>query len=401
MFILKKIYCRVYQTAFRLAIPFLPYRQPQIISGVEGIPDVIKENDCSHALLVTDSGIRSLGLTKPLEDAMAEKGVAVSVYDKTVPNPTTDNVEEAVRRYINDKCDCIIAFGGGSSMDCAKAVGARIARPDKSLSQLKGLLKVRKSLPILIAIPTTAGTGSETTLAAVITDADTHHKYTINDFSLIPQYAVLDPKITVSLPPFTTAITGMDALSHAVEAYIGRSTTKDTRKYALKAVRLIFENLDTAVENGNDLTARENMLTASFYAGCAFTKSYVGYVHAVGHPLSGEYGTPHGQAMAVFMPELLEAYGSVIERKLYHLACAAGLADKKTAHDVAARRFINAIRNMNERYGIGNTLDMIKREDIPKMARYADKEANPLYPVPVLMNAKELERFYYAVLPEE
>ena len=285
-------------------------------------------------------------------------------------------------------------------MDCAKAVGACIARPHTSLAKMKGILKVRRHLPLLIAIPTTAGTGSETTLAAVITDAETRHKYAINDFPLIPKYAVLDPKVTRSLPPFITATTGMDALTHAVEAYIGNSTTPGTRKDALMAVALIFRNLDDAYEDGSNLEARANMLKASYYAGCAFTKSYVGYVHAVAHSLGGEYNVPHGLANAILLPFVLEAYGPAVHQKLSELAVAAGLSDENTPKEESAGRFIDAIKAMKKRFKLGDTVSAIRKEDIPKLAHYADKEANPLYPVPVLMNAKELESFYRLLMEE-
>ncbi len=401
MFILKKIYCRAFQAVMRLVMPFLPYRQPEILSSVGDLPGVIKSNGCSHALLVTDKGIRAAGLTETLEKALRDNDVACTIYDKTVANPTTDNVEEALKVYKSDGCDCLIGFGGGSSMDCAKAVGARVAQPNKSLKKLKGILKVHRKLPLLAAIPTTAGTGSETTLAAVITDAKTHKKYAIEDFPLIPQYAVLDPQNTVSLLPYTTAITGMDALTHAIESYIGESTTRETRRDSLRAVKLIFANLDTAFEDGKNIKARQNMLLAAYLAGCAFTRSYVGYVHAVGHPLSGEYGVPHGQAIGVLLPVVLDAYGTRIDKKLHHLAVAAGIAKKDTPQEEAARKFIAAIREKNKKYGIGDSIDCIRQSDIRKMSKYADEEGNPLYPVPVLMNARELSRFYYAIMPQD
>lgn len=300
--------------------------------------------------------------------------------------------------YISGGCNAIIGFGGGSSMDCAKALGVRIARPNSSLAKMKGILKVHKRLPLLIAIPTTAGTGSETTLAAVITDAETRHKYAINDFPLIPRYAVLDPKVTVSLPPFLTAATGMDALTHAIEAYIGRSTTPGTRKDSLLAVKLIFENLDRAYTEGGDMEARRNMMKASFYAGCAFTKSYVGYVHAVAHSLGGEYNVPHGLANSILLPLVLETYGTAVHKKLARLAVETGIAAQDTPAEQAASDFIRAIHEMKKRFQIGDTIPAIREEDIPKLSHYADKEANPLYPVPVLMDAKELEQFYYMLM---
>ena len=398
---LKKLYCRTFQTAFKIALPFLPYRKPKIVGSVKALPDFIKKKKCDHVLIITDAGIMKLGLTKRLENALSENDIAYTIYDKTVANPTTDNVAEALELYQTNGCNALIGFGGGSSMDCAKAVGARIAKPKQSLAKMKGILKVHKKLPLLIAIPTTAGTGSETTLAAVITDAETRHKYANNDFPLIPRYAVLDPKVTLSLPPFITATTGMDALTHAVEAYIGNSTTPGTRKDALLAVKLIFENIDIVYNDGKNVDARRNMLHASFYAGCAFTKSYVGYVHAVAHSLGGEYNVPHGLANAILLPFVLEAYGTSIHKKLYRLALEAGIVEEGTPYDEAAKAFIDAIKDMKKRFHIGDTVKEIQEEDIPKLAHYADKEANPLYPVPVLMNAEELEDFYYLLMEED
>lgn len=398
---LKKLYCRTFQTAFKIALPFLPYRKPKIVGSVKALPDFIKKKKCDHVLIITDAGIMKLGLTKRLENALFENDIAYTIYDKTVANPTTDNVAEALELYQTNGCNALIGFGGGSSMDCAKAVGARIAKPKQSLAKMKGILKVHKKLPLLIAIPTTAGTGSETTLAAVITDAETRHKYAINDFPLIPRYAVLDPKVTLSLPPFITATTGMDALTHAVEVYIGNSTTPGTRKDALLAVKLIFENIDIVYNDGKNVDARRNMLHASFYAGCAFTKSYVGYVHAVAHSLGGEYNVPHGLANAILLPFVLEAYGTSIHKKLYRLALEAGIVEEGTPYDEAAKAFIDAIKDMKKRFHIGDTVKEIQEEDIPKLAHYADKEANPLYPVPVLMNAEELEDFYYLLMEED
>ena len=395
---LKKAYCRSFQAVLKAALPFLPYRKPEIIHSVYGIPQILKKKKCDHVLIITDTGIISHGLITRLEDTLDQHFIPYVIYDGTVANPTTTNVNEALALYYEYDCNAIIGFGGGSSIDCAKAVGARVAKPHQSLEKMKGILKVHKKLPLLIAIPTTAGTGSETTLAAVITDAESRHKYPINDFPLIPRVAVLDPKVTASLPPFLTATTGMDALTHAVEAYIGNSTTAGTRADALFAVKMIFENIDRAYTDGSDLEARKNMLLAAFSAGCAFTKSYVGYVHAVAHSLGGEYNVPHGLANAVLLPFVLEAYGHTIDNKLHQLAIAAGVTDEDTPDDQAAAQFIQAIKDMKKRFAIGDTIPQIREEDIPKLAAYAEKEGNPLYPVPVLMDAKQLEQFYYLLM---
>ncbi len=392
-----KSYCRVYQSAFQAAMPVLPYRDPKIMNSTKKIAPMLKCRGMKNVLIVTDKGVRAAGLTKPLEDSLAEAGINSYVYDGTSANPTVDNVEMARYTYVKNSCECIIAFGGGSAIDCAKAAGARIARPEKSLEQMRGIMKVMKRIPPFIAVPTTAGTGSEATLSAVITDKHQKHKYVINDFSLIPDIAVLDPEVTYSLPPHLTATTGMDALTHAVEAYIGRSTTEETRVMALRAVHLIFENLETAYREPENKTARANMLKASYLAGQAFSRSYVGYVHAVAHSLGGQYNIPHGLANAVLLPVVLEDYGEAVHKKLNELSIAAGLTLPDDDVVCGANRFITEIKWMNRNMGIPEKLKGIKTKDIPAMAAYADKEANPLYPVPVLMHADELEKFYYMI----
>ena len=282
-------------------------------------------------------------------------------------------------------------------MDCAKALGARIAYPKRTVGQMKGIMRVLRRLPTLIAIPTTAGTGSEVTLAAIITDIEKHHKYALMSFPLIPHYAVLDASLTYSLPPHLTSTTGMDALTHSVEAYIGRSTTKETRRLAEDAAKLIFENVKTAYKDGYNHNARENMLHAAYKAGVAFSKSYVGYIHAVAHSLGGQYGTPHGLANAVIMPYVLESYGESAYKKLHKLGVAAGVCNENDSHKAGAEKFIKAVKELNAKMGIPEKIEGIKKEDIPVMAKHAEKEANPLYPVPKLMTKNELEEFYYQV----
>lgn len=397
MFFLKSAFCRTFQTAFRIALPFLPYREPEIIKSCSELEYVFRKEKIKSPLIVTDSGITRNSLTKPLEDILKKYGIAYIIYDKTQPNPTVHNVEETLKIYLQNNCDSLIAIGGGSSMDCAKALGARLVYPKRSLGQLKGILRVMRTLPPLIAIPTTAGTGSEVTLAAIITDSEKQHKYALMSFPLIPRYAVLDAALTYSLPPHLTATTGIDALTHATEAYIGRSTTKETRRLALEAAKLIFENIENAYNDGHNRIARENMLFAAYKAGIAFSKSYVGYIHAVAHSLGGTYGTPHGLANAVIIPYVLEAYGKSAYKKLHEIGIAVGVSDKNDSHEIGAKKFIKAVRDLNERIGIPDKLTGIKKSDIPQMARNAEAEANPLYPVPKLMTRKELEKFYYII----
>ena len=395
MNILKKAYCRAFQFCFWAAFPLLPYREPEIVEGgLEGIPGVLRKEKKSHPLLVTDSGVVKAGLLDKLTSVLERNNVEYSLFTEVVANPTTDSVEKALSLYLEESCDSLIALGGGSSMDTAKAVGARIANPKKPLSKMGGILRVRHPIPTLLAIPTTAGTGSETTLASVIVDSETRHKYAINDFPLIPRYAVLDAEMTRTLPPHLTASTGMDALVHAIEAYIGKSNHKMTKIEAKIAVRLILSNIEKAYDDGNDMKARSAMLRASYLAGCSFTRSYVGYVHATSHTVGGEYNIPHGYANAVILPLVLEAYRPHIDKKLWKLAVAANLADELTPVKVGADAFMARIRELKEKFSIPDTIKEIRKEDIERLSKYADKEANPLYPVPVLMDAKELEVFY-------
>ena len=397
MNIFNKIYCRVYQWIFKIAMPLLPYRKPETLESVLDIKNILKMNYLKSALIVTDKGIRNLGLVDSLEFDLKDNLITPTIFDNIVPNPTVQNIEDGVKTYTENNCDCIIAFGGGSVMDCAKMIGARVSNPKKTVSKMKGLLKVKNKLPMLIAIPTTAGTGSETTIAAVITDPEKKHKYVINDFKLIPYYAVLDANLTLGLPKHITSTTGMDALTHAIEAYIGNTTTEETRKASLEACRLIFENIKKVYDDGSNLRSRQYMLKASYLAGVAFTRSYVGYVHAIAHSLGGKYNTPHGLANAVVLPYVLSEYKESAYKKLSEIAIYSGVARKYDSEQNAANKLINKIFELNEYMGIPRKFDFIEEDDIYEMSKHASIEANPLYPVPKLMSRKELAKIYYKI----
>jgi len=383
---------RSFQGAMRVATSFIDWSEPDVLRGagcVLKLAVLLKSRGVSNVLVVTDKGLSALGLVDGLLEELRREKIKYTFYDGVQPNPTVESVEEAKRLYEENECRAIISFGGGSPMDCAKACGARVSNPNTPLQKMKGQLKVRKKLPLLFAVPTTAGSGSEATLAAVITDKATHLKYPINDPKLRPKYIVLDPLLTLGLPPHVTSTTGMDALTHAVEAYIGKENTKKTREDAEKAVKLIFENLEEAYKNGRNVEAREKMLLASYHAGLAFTRAYVGYVHAIAHALGGLYDTPHGLANAVILPHVLDYYGEVIYDDLDDLAKIAGINKGGDAEN--ARAFIAEIRAMNARMGIPEKLGVIKEEDVPLIVSRALKEANPLYPVPKIMDAADCE----------
>ncbi len=389
---LKKCWYRVYQGVFKLAMNFMDWSEPQLLEGkgsVLRLPEFIKSKGINKVLVVTDKGLMSLNLLDPMFEKLKEAGVDYVVYDGVQPNPTIPNIEAAREMYLKNGCEGFIAFGGGSSMDCAKVAAARVVKPNQTVRQMRGYLKVLKKLPPFFAVPTTAGTGSETTVAAVVTDPETHEKNAINDICLRPKFAVLDPELTVGLPPHITSTTGMDALTHAVEAYIGRSNTKQTREQAEKATKLIFDNIEEAYNNGKDYEARANMLKGSYWAGCAFTRAYVGYVHAIAHNLGGLYGTPHGLANAVILPYVLDWYGECIYPQLAKLADIVGITGSSEAEK--AQAFIAAIKKLNADMNIPATFDFIKEEDLPTLIHRALKEGNPGYPVPRIMDYNDME----------
>lgn len=382
---LYKAYCRIFQAVLKAGNYFMGYRMPDYIEGpgcIKRMPELLKKDNVNNILLVTGPNITKRGLNRGLMEALDEAGISYTLFNHIGANPTSDMVEEGVKLYHEKGCQAIIAFGGGSPMDCAKGIGARIARPNKSIAQLQGLLKVFKKIPAFYAVPTTAGSGSETTVAAVITDTATHHKAAIMDTHLIPRCAVLDPELTVGLPPFTTAYTGMDALSHAVEAYTNHTyNTKLENDLAKQAVKLIYDNLLNAYKDGANIEARQNMQKAAFFAGRAFTRGCVGYVHAVGHTISGLYNIAHGLAMAVILPHVMRQYGPAAYPRLAELADVCGIEGASNAE--RANRFILWIEDMNREMGLPTCLDMIKEQDIPQMIKWAMKEGNPLYPTPV------------------
>ncbi len=393
MWQIKKAYYRAYQTVFKYAVFVFDWSEPVTLEGpgaIRRLPEFIKSKFLTKVLIVTDKGLMNLHLLDSLFEELEKAGVEYVVYDGTQPNPSIENIEEARQLFIDNDCQGVIAFGGGSPMDCAKAAAARVTNPKIPVKKMRGVLKLRHKLPPLFAVPTTAGTGSEVTLAAVVTDTATHEKNAINDPRLRPKYAVLDPELTIGLPPHITSTTGMDALTHAVEAYIGRSNVKSTRLYAEKATKMIFDNIETAYNNGKDIEARDAMLKASYYAGMAFTRAYVGYVHAIAHNLGGHYGIPHGLANAVILPYVLEYYGETAHKSLAKLAVIAGV--KTTGSDKEkAEAFIEAIKTLNKNMNIPDGFDCIKEEDLDVIVERALKEGNPLYPVPKIMDKADCE----------
>ncbi len=392
--------CRIFQGCMKLSNYVVPYRMPEYIEGPGStirLPALLKDKGLNDVLFITGDSMLRRGLPQPMLDAMNEQGIRCTVLTFDHPDPSCKDVEEGYRLFREKGCKVIVAMGGGSRLDCAKGIAAKVAQPRKEITQLQGVLKVHKKVPALVAIPTTAGTGSETTIAAVITDTETHHKASINDPFLIPSYAVLDPMLTVGLPPQTTATTGMDALCHAVEAYTNHTyNTKLENDLARKAVRLIYDNLFLAYEDGKNLEARQNMQKGAFYAGRAFTRGSVGYVHAVGHALGGLYSVPHGLAMSIILPKVMRQFGSAAHKRLAELADVCGISGNTDAEK--ANALIDWIEEMNRKMDIPDKFDVIEEKDIDQIITWAMKEANPLYPVPVVWGRNDFRKLIHSIM---
>ncbi|MBI2753196.1 MAG: iron-containing alcohol dehydrogenase [Betaproteobacteria bacterium] len=384
-----------------LVTRFIPIPQPTLLVGPGSsgrLGQAIAGFGHRKILIVTDSIISKLGLLKDLTDALSAGGAQFVVFDEITPDAPIPLIEKGIEFFEEQGCDAIVAFGGGSSMDASKAIAVAVANP-KPLNQLAGYLKGLRSPVKIYAVPTTAGTGSEVTVAAVISDPVTHKKLVIVDPRMVPKMAALDPTLMTGLPPHITAATGIDALTHAVEAFVGNWTTSYSDGMAQSAVSLIFENLRTAYTDGDNLAAREKMSLASTYAGFAFTRANVGYVHAIAHQFGGLYHTPHGLANAIMLPHVLKYSHPAIIPRLALLAVAAKVGTEDENEELLAQKFLDAVDQLNHDLGIPTTLAALREADIPKLAAAACHEAHTGYPVPRYMSQTECEALIRKVLP--
>ena len=375
-----------------LAVPLLPWKDIKLISSpgsIAKVPYILKEESVHTLFIATTNGTLKRGYLNGTLDELKSMGIEYHIFSNVKPDPTISSIEEGVALYNNNNCNGILAIGGGSVIDFSKIVGARAVKPKMSVAEMKGILKIRKKLPTFIAIPTTAGTGSECTLAAVVTDEKTHYKYPINDPCLLPDYAILDGELTKDLPPHLTAETGMDAMTHSIEAYINKFSSKESKSYAVKSLVAIHSNILKAYNDGENIDARQNMLEASFNAGKAFTRAYVGYVHAIGHAIGGLYGMPHGLTMAILLPKVLRKYSSKAYKGLSEIAIALGESPSLSRKELS-QRFISMIESYNRDMGIPDKIESLSKMDYEEIAKRALKEANPLYPVPEIWAKREI-----------
>jgi alcohol dehydrogenase len=379
----------------------LPIPQPTLLVGAGAsrrLGQAVAGFGHRRVLVVTDQVIAKLGLLKPLVEALEAGGVAVAVFDQITPDAPIPLIERGIAAYREHDADTMVAVGGGSSIDAAKAIAVAVANPRKTLRGLAGYYKGLRSAGPIYAVPTTAGTGSEVTVAAVIADPERQSKIVIIDTRLVPRMAALDPSLMTGLPAPITAATGIDALTHAIEAYVSKWATPHTDGLAQAAVAMIFKHLRTACREGANLEARENMLLASTYAGMAFTRANVGYVHAIAHQFGGKYHTPHGLANAIVLPHVLRISMPAITERLAQLAVRAGLGDANERDDHLAQKFLEGVDALLRDVDIPTTLAALKGRDIPDLARAALSEGKG-YPVPRYMTQPECEALIFQLLP--
>ncbi len=399
MKLVQKIAVRI-SNYFLSFVEYLIYwPEPKVITKYDEMVNILKKHKVTNVFLVSGPNISKHGLTKTCKDALLKANIKFVEFTNVSNNPTFENAYEGKDLYLKNNCDGLIAIGGGSVMDCCKVIGV-LVKNKGNIEKFKGLFKVRHPMPFMIAIPTTAGSGSETTVAAVIRNGKTGEKFPIESMKLVPKYALLDKEMLLNLPPLTFATTGMDALTHAIEAYLNIDTTSKTRKYSLEACKLIKENLVQGFNDKNDLTAKGEMLKASFLAGKAFTRSMVGNVHAIAHALGGKYDLPHGYLNAIILPRILDIYKNRNKglKKMSKIAIYIGVGKPSNSDVTNTNLLIKWIDELNAKFGLPTHIKEIKREDLYNLARASYKEAIPLYPCPILFNERDFKEIYISLM---
>lgn len=401
MFIGKKILLRSLNQLMGTIIRRLRIPTPLLHVGPDcslNLCDDIVRFGATRVLIVTDKILLDLGVLDKMQERLTHLGASVTIYSGIQPDPTFAHVREGIALVRQHQCDAVLAVGGGSAIDAAKGISAG-AVINEDVMTLAGFMKIKTpGLPFYV-VPTTAGTGAEVSLAAVISDPDTHKKSGLVSPLLIPRVAALDPVVMQGMPPFVTATTGIDALTHAIESYISRNARAESERFALSAIQLIFANLEVAYKQGDDLQARQSMAVASTYAGLAFSKTFVGYVHAISHALGGTYGIPHGLANGIVLPHVLRFSVEEVPERFAAMAIAAGLGNQGDDEHTLAMRFVNEVQALIDRLGIPRTVEKLQTQDMETLAAAALKEAHVTYAVPRFMSKQDCLDMLAAMKP--
>ena len=391
MNVIKIAYARTFQFFLRIASKIVRFPIPMTKERLEDIPTLLNSNGLKCPILIVSNTVSKGKRYESVIKMLEANQIKFFPYIGIASDPTFKTIEVLAGFYKAHECDSIIAIGGGSVIDAAKAMGVLVSNKYKNLSRFKGVLKVKKKLPYFIAVPTTAGTGSEASIASVVTNEETKDKFAISDGKLVPNVAILDDSLLKGLPSELVATTGMDAFTHAIESYMNHAGNKKSKEYAKKSLYLIKNHLYEFYSDRENDIARHNMLYASFYAAISFTRSYVGYVHALAHAIGGVYHKPHGYLIAILLPYVLEAYGKNAYKALAKASIEMGIGSNTASREENALSLISWIRDLNQKMGIPNSLDnLINEKDYLPLAEHASIEANPWYPVPKELDKNEL-----------
>ncbi|MGR5168596.1 iron-containing alcohol dehydrogenase [Vibrio astriarenae] len=387
---MKQILYRSYTWGLKIAAKVIPMPKPTLFSGVGAVDELceaIAELGYQQVLFVTDQGLVDLGLAQQVISSANQSGLRLVLYSDVQPDPTYEHVERGLSQYRDQSCQAILALGGGSSMDCAKVIAARVTN-SWSIKRLAGLFRVWRAPAPLFVIPTTAGTGSEVTIAAVVSEPSSHQKTPLIDPKLVPLMAAIDPSLMTGLPPKITAETGIDALTHAIEAYVSINASPETKAYSVASVKLIFKHLPLVVEQGDNLNSRLKMSMASYYAGLAFTKASLGYVHAFSHNLGAKYGIAHGLGNALALLPVLRLSLPSIQPQLAELWEA--ISDQcELSKDDKANRFLHQLEQLMDQVGLEKSSPLVQETDFDALVTSILQEAHWNYPVPQFMNEIE------------
>jgi len=393
---------RLVTFAHKIFLSVVPTSKPNVLAGKSALQNLMGnlcEAGHQRVLIVSDQGISELGMLKPLTDKFFEAEIETRLFLDVLPDPSTEIISTGIQQAKTFQADAVLAVGGGSVIDAAKLIAA-LANRKGSIARKKGLMRIRRRGLPLYAVPTTAGTGSEATMAAVVTLPGSSRKVSFIDPVLVPCFATLDPKLTLGLPPALTAAAGMDALTHALEALLSKNASEETDAQAFGAAKDILEYLPRAYEQGNDFQARQRLLEASFQAGLAFNRAGVGYVHAIAHQIGGLYKVPHGLANAIILPHVLRMYAlkapKALQRVIEQLTSTSIHAPEQDMTD-----FINQVEQLAIQMGIPGCIAELKLDDIPKIAKRARAEARFLYAVPVHLSQKQCVKLVGELLPVE
>ncbi|WP_201593984.1 iron-containing alcohol dehydrogenase [Psychrobacter vallis] len=374
----------------------IPIRRPMLFVGetsCEELCDMLISEGNTNVFIVTDAVLNKLGIPAKVTDYLDTKNISYKLYDGVMPDPTFKVIEEGLRQSLEAECDSIIAIGGGSVIDAAKMI-AMSQGNNCQPKQLIGILKARKPSVPLYCVPTTAGTGSEATLGAVVSDDTTHQKSLSIDPRMVPLAAAIDPVIMKGMPAHITADTGIDVLTHALEAWMSVNASVETDYYAASAVKSVMHYLPLAYKDGGDLKAREEMGIAAHYGGIAFNKAGLGYVHAIAHQLGAYYSIPHGRANAIVLPYVLDVNRDASKKRLASLAKKTGMikegqtigSDSNITDD-----FITQVRYLIKTLNINPTVKGMKTSDFDSIAKAAAKEVSDTYAVPTYLSASEIK----------